>query len=309
MRHLVVGLMLLAAISGCGRHGANTPQPSIISLGMGNTKNYVYEEVTSPDQIQADDQLQITVDLVQVTAPAGTLSERAEFWAMVDARAFSVNFRHVLDSNGIRVGVMSAGDWSEGRKALEMAPGVMSQMATLAGKSRATVNSRRITQQTIFYFDQWSQLQGRSYENADNFWGVFFAIDPATPGSSRVELAPVVRSARRIMRLNRVGDEHQIEYEQPETVLDAAIKATLPLGNVLVVAPSREALQSSNSLGRAFLTKEELGGLSEQMLLFYPRVYRLNAKGSVKMQRQQDKQRQEAEERAAEEERRSDDSR
>ena len=298
MRLWLVSSILLAAIAGCGGGGEPAPEPGVINIGLGNTTTLLYQEVTSADQILPGDQVQVTIDMVQISAPAGSISKRTAFWQMVDAGLFSSDFRQVLESNGMRTGVMSARDWPEARKALELAPGVMSQVATLAGTTRATVNSQRFAQETIFYFDQGSHLQGRSYENADNFWGVFFASDPARAGNVRLELAPVVRSTRRTMRLNRVGDEYQLEYEQPETVLDVAIKASLPLGSVLVVAPSDAAMQSSTSVGRAFLTKEELGGLSEQVLFFYPRVYRLSAKGSAEMQRKHDEQQEKADDRA-----------
>lgn len=298
MRLWVVNLMLLAEISGCGGGGEPAPEPGVINIGVGNTKNLLYQEVTSADQIGPGDRVQVIIDMVQISAPAGSISKRAAFWEMVNAGSFSSDFRQVLDSNGMRTGVMAARDWPEARKALELAPGVMSQVATLAGTARATVNSQRFAQETIFYFDQGSHLQGRSYEDADNFWGVFFASDPARAGNVRMELAPVIRSTRRTMRLNRIGDEYQLEYEQPESVLDVAIKASLPLGSVLVVAPSDGAIESSTSVGRAFLTKEELGGLSEQVLFFYPRVYRLSAEGSAKMQHRQDEQ-EKADDRAA----------
>lgn len=272
-----IALALCVTICGCAKH-APEQAPGVIVMSPDGRGKLSYIEVTDSRHVKANDELQVTVDVVQVSAPAGSVSGQQSLWQIVDTGLFPADVQHRLNLNGVRVGVMSAKSWDDAKKVLELAPDVVSQTATLAGKSRVTLDARKTKQQTIFYFDRDLALQGRSYEEVQDLWGIHFAPDPTRPGNVSLELAPVIQSLRRHMRLNRAGEDFAVEYEQPETVLDMAITTSLPVGSVLVLAPSQPAISSATSIGRAFLMTEEEAGLSEQLFFLYPRVYRLQQK-------------------------------
>ncbi len=278
MRHWIAIVLMATVIAGCSGRRQPDPRPEVTIVNP-LRGDLIYREVIDIGQVRPNDDLQVTVDVVQVSAPIGTLAEKAELWQIVSPGSIRADLQHRLNLNGIRAGVMRARDWSAAKEILEQAPDVVSQTAALAGKSRVSLNTQKKPQLTIFYFDREQNLQGRTYDASESFWGIHFAPDPARPGNTSLELTPVIRSVRRQMRLNRYGEDYHIEYEQPESVFDLSFRVSLPVGSVLVIAPTRTAAESPSSIGRAFLTREQPGGLTEEIIFLYPRLYRLAAGG------------------------------
>jgi hypothetical protein len=96
-----------------------------------------------------------------------------------------------------------------------------------------------------------------------------------------VELCPVVRTSRRYLQFSKANTEREVTFVRPEAIYDVGLRVEVPVGMVLVVAPTEAALRTSTSVGGAFLIRETESGLREQILVFYPRLYRFNEEATA----------------------------
>jgi hypothetical protein len=240
--------------------------------------SYVYQEVFPGDTIASDDALRTLVEVIRISAPMGSLSGNPAFWQATSDRTFSPEQQQYLSANGMRFATIEASAWPSLKSEIERHAGVSSRTSTAHGTGRAEIEVRSVPSQTLFFFGADGRLQGRSFADSDNFWGLRFVPDPAQRGKISLEICPVVRSSRRETRVTRRNNDYEIDYAQAEAVYELGMQLSLPVGMALVMAPTSAVRAETNVLGRAFLTAEDPAGLMEYILVLYPRLYRLNAK-------------------------------
>lgn len=281
MRALNFGLVLAmaGALAGC-RGGDTEPK-----LTLGGANELVFREVRAGQTLGHDEQIKVLLDTWQVTAPVGSITGSGKFWEVMGRPFGTPDEQRLLDANGIRVAIMPVSQWNRAKATIDAAPAVSSQPATLAGPTKGTLQPRDLEHATIFYYDRDFALCGRTFDESQMLWGLFWAPEPSNLTTVRLDVSPVIRSKRRQIKMTRMGETYELEYIQPETIYDLGITAELPLGSVLVLAPSPSAFRSATSMGRALLTQEEGGILSEQIIFVYPRGYRYSEKATDEAKR------------------------
>lgn len=281
-------LLLVAALflSGCSLFRSKpttmpTSQPAASAAlppPFAAQPGYVYQELLPGETIAADDNLSVLVEVIRIAAPIGSLSGSPAFWQVTSDRMLTPRQQQSLLANGMHFATIEASAWSPLKSEIERHAGVTSRTSMARGTGRAEIDIRSVLSQTLFFFSVDGQLQGRSYGDSDNFWGLRFAPDPAERGKIALDICPVVRTSRRETRVTKRNNEFDVDFTQPEAMYDMGMQLRLPVGLALVMAPTSAVRSDSSLLGRAFLTAEDSAGLMEYVLVLYPRLYRLNAK-------------------------------
>lgn len=275
MRRFGLIIALAGALAGCG---SDTNDQALPKLNAAGSRELVYQELHAGDRIDKDANVRILLDIVIVDTPSGYLSTDQTFWSLTSPPQFDAGTMQSLVSNDIRAAIIHAEDWPKAHDALQTAPGVMSQTISLAGQQRGMLDTRDLAGMTIFYYDHSGQLIGRTFDDSQTYWSLFYAALPENRSVVELRATPVVRSRRTQLKINRVGEDYEIEHVIPETLLDLGFKTQIPLGTALVLAPT--AKTTASSLGRVFLTTDNNGILSDRLIVIYPRIYRYNAKAS-----------------------------
>ena len=274
--------LLLAVLfaAGCVNHAPLATQPSeaaALPFTPLSTPSLIYSELSPGELPKPDDQLIAHLELVDITAPAGAISTDPRFWQIVGDRTLDPQWQGFLSGNGIRAGLVERPAWGELKGVFDRYS-VSSQQTNIRGTGRGEIACNSVAELSLFFFDRLGRLHGRTYDDAQCVWGITFAPNPAKPGYVTVEMCPVVRSMRRQMQFNRLGGEYELKYVQPESLYDLGLKLDVPLGMILVLAPT--AKPSNSSIGYNFLLKQEPSRVAERVLLLWPRMYRFNQKAT-----------------------------
>jgi hypothetical protein len=142
---------------------------------------------------------QLQVELYQLVVPLGTISRNAQFWKRIDEQAVDVATYDLLYKNGVRVGEAPIAEWDYFRQVMEEHPAV-SKGNTLVGHEGKPIElplRKEVHDQEIFYFDRDNRLQGRSFEQSENFIALTMQTAPRKAETLRIALCPVVRGTRR----------------------------------------------------------------------------------------------------------------
>ena len=105
----------------------------------------------------------------------GSLSGSPAFWQATSDRLLSPERQRFLSVNGVRFATIEASAWPPLKAEIERHAGVMSQISMVRGTGRAEIAIRSTASQTLFFFGEDGRLQGRSFENSENFWGLRFS--------------------------------------------------------------------------------------------------------------------------------------
>jgi len=178
----------------------------------------------------------------------------------------------------MRFATIETSDWPPMKAEIERHAGVMSQTSMARGTGRVEISIRSVPSQSLFFFAQDGRLQGRSFAESDNFWGLRFTPNPVERGKVALDICPVVRASRRETRVTRRNNEYEVDFARDEAMYEMGMQMPLPIGMALVMAPTPAVRTDSTLLGRAFLTEDDPAGLREYVLVLYPRLYRLNTK-------------------------------
>ena len=207
----------------------------------------------------------ITLGAYELTLPAGAVSGSREFWKRIDedGSVFDVATHDLLYKNGVRAGEGSVGDWPRFKEIFDRA-GVVVHRATLVAheaKDQIIPCSDDMPEQRLFYFDSHG-LTGKVFDACRNLFSVTFGPAPRKPGAVRIELCPVVHCTRHRYTYTALNEQQVIEFTADEQLIDLNLRADIPAGRFLVVAPS-EASENESSIGHQFLTRPRHAGRSE----------------------------------------------
>jgi hypothetical protein len=283
-------MLLMLLCSGCGlrlnpfaRNHVPATEPSAPNSAAEVLKRpaVVYEEVTPGMTPGEHDQFRAFLDALTITAPTGTLAADRDLWQVISDRTLSPEQQRLFASNGLRIGLMEIGAWQRFKEISDHYPGVTSRATNIRGDVRAEFEPLTADAQTLFYFDRNGRLQGRTFDNSENFWALNFAPQPSGKVPSvRVEICPVVRAARGHLQFTRVNNEREVSEVRPESLYDVGLRIDVPVGMVLVVAATPDSANASGSIGQAFLTIAEPSGLRDEILILYPRMFRFDEKAT-----------------------------
>jgi hypothetical protein len=127
--------------------------------------------------------------------------------------------------------------------------------------------SDQLNGQALMWFDKTGALAGRSFDECHNLFKASFMAEPRIAHTLRVELCPVVRAMRKGYTYTIENGEREYKFENQERLFDVNLRADLPPGSFLIVAPSSE---STNTLGIGyhFLTGDGVTSRFERVLIF-----------------------------------------
>lgn len=230
-----------------------------------------------PVDAVADVQVKTRLDVYSMLVPAGTVTLNDDFWKRVDETAVSPDAYDVLYKNGLRVGTAPTAEWDFFRTLIAKNPTVTQQgdFAGEDGKAIEMAVRKDVDQQTIFYLDAANRLQGRSYDRCENLLSLTFHPLARRPGAVRVAMVPLVRSLRTRIEFSVQGAlGSEVQYVSPEYFYDLNLRAEIPAGKFLIVAPSREG-RWPTSVGNVFFSEGGAGERSERVMLLVPKVVTL----------------------------------
>jgi hypothetical protein len=218
----------------------------------------------------------INLSIFQYAIPAGAISRSEEFWKHVDEHAVDAYTYDILYKNGIRVGRAPLAEWDYFRGILERYPfqAKPALYATTSVKSFDLPMKLNVPQQTIFDFDSKNYLNIRSYDASDNVFAIEFQAAPRKRGDVRVTLCPKIITQRvRIVPRGDI-DTDELEFVQPESMLQLSFWTDVALDQILIIAPSPDA-SAPMSVGHSFMMHEGNAQEMEQLLVLIPQALRL----------------------------------
>jgi len=234
---------------------------------------HIRQQAGSDPAARPDVEAVSCLEVFHLSVPFGTISNDAAFWKRIDETCVDPVTQQVLFSNGIRVGLAQSTQWPYFRELIEKHP-LVARRSILSAREVNGIEvglKKDVASQTIFYFPAGGgELVGRTYDYCENFMALSFQPAPRKSGTLRIALCPVVRAARRVLQFGVNNGEQEFEYVRPEQLFDLNLRADVPQGTFLVVAPSTEG-KWSTSLGRAFLVEDGPAERFEHILLLVPR--------------------------------------
>ena len=275
----VAAVVVGSVLGGCGGQAQPDTRPAATGLTpFGDAIRsvpQVYKEVLPGQTLGSDDKLLCNVDVMHVLAPARAISGDADFWTIATDRTLSPEQQRLLETNGVRAGLVELTAWPKLGAMINTRAGVTSRTTNIRGTTRAEVDPIDSTGQTLFYYDRTGALVGRSFDECENFWGMSFVPQTQGRASVRLALCPVVRAQRQRIEVSRAGNESEVRLVRPEAIYELGLTLDIPVGTVLVLAPAARGLELRTSIGRAFLTEADATELHERVYVIYPRMYRL----------------------------------
>ncbi len=210
------------------------------------------------------------IDVYQFTVPLGTLGRNENFWKRMDEQCVDVGTYDLLFKNGMRVGVAPMSEFDGIRKNItaDATRRALSVTGTVARQVQLETR-KDLIEETIFDFDATNQPIGRTYERCSNMLNLSFEPTPRKPGSVRVQLCPMVRTSRTHLEFSLLNEEREIQWVSPEAMYDLNLRADIPPGSFLILAPSA-ASDRLTSVGHAFLTEDGNTQRLEQVIVLVP---------------------------------------
>jgi len=221
------------------------------------------------------------LDIYQIAVPFGTISGNINFWRRIDEQCVDVATYDLLYKNGVRVGQAPMAEITTFKKYLDPSTDTHRTSINGAAAHGTELEQRKdLVEQTIMYYDAANNLWGRSYNRCSDVINLSFEPTPRKPGYCRIEICPVVRTARRRMEFTVLNNEEEIQVTHPENLYDLNLRADVAPGSFLIVGPSPDARRST-SVGRAFFTTDGPTSLTEQILLIVPHPYFVDDTGHI----------------------------
>lgn len=224
----------------------------------------------------------LMLDVYHLTVPFGAVSRNDEFWKHVDEQKLDVATYDLLLKNGVRVGLGRDAEWAYFKGLLGQYPSARQQQVRTepgkVGHFELTMRDR-VPYQNLFWLDDRNGLIARTFEKCDNLLAVSFEASTHRPGEAIVKVCPLVRGLRREFHVSVMNNEEiEIDQKHPEQLYDLRLESVIPLGDFLIIGPSKEA-KLPTSIGNTFLVSEGRTEPIEHVLVIVPRVYRLDDPG------------------------------
>ena len=272
-----------AALMGCtpatNDNGAAVPTTSVPTgplstapLPTQETKPVFANQITG--DVSSDPKRRVLhLDMFQLILPLGTISRSEEFWKHVDEDRVDVGTYDLLRKNGWRLGIAPADEWTYFKDILDAYPALTSKSSLSAGLNGGGTMEvpmkHSVEYQNIFYFNDRGPLVGFTFEQCDNLLSVGLHNVVRKPGEARVTVCPTVRGIRKRYEVSNTETGREIRYTHPQRLYDLNIQADVPVGHVLVIAPSPQ-VKWKTSLGATFLVQEGAAEQLEQVMFFVP---------------------------------------
>ena len=210
----------------------------------------------------------VDLSMFRITVPWGKVSTSAEFWSRIDETTIDPAAHALLLKNGIRVGCGWTSDWPDFKKIFDHDEADTYHPVFV---SPAAVNdeipvSDTVPEQTIFFFDSHG-LNGQTFERCHDSWALTYGPSPGRTDAVRIEMCPAITSVDRYYHFTLLNSRESIEYTAEKKIFDLSLRADVPNGRFLVIAPGIEAARPV-SIGHQFLTRDVHAGRREVIYIF-----------------------------------------
>jgi hypothetical protein len=234
----------------------------------------VFANQLSADTSPAAKRRLLSLDVYQLQLPLGTISRSEEFWKHIDEDRVDVGTYDLLRKNGWRLGIALANEWPYFKDILDAYPALWEKTTLSPGLSGGgtmeLAMKHSIAYQNIFYFTDRGRMIGMKFEDCDNLLGIGLQNIPRKPGEARVTVCPTVRGVQKRFEVTKKAEGRpEIRYTHPERLYDLNIQADIPVGHILIIAPSPQ-VRWKTSLGATFLVQDGAAEQVEQVMLFVP---------------------------------------
>jgi hypothetical protein len=253
--------MGVITLSGCEA----PPKPDVAP-----TKPNPFATVAGPQDAKPTGQKLFQLQIFQLAVPEGSISRNTDFWKPFD-EAFLVDlWQHdVLYKNGIRVGRAPLSELAAMQVQLDNAESKPSKLIGSVVQNVEMEVRRGIEKEIVFTFDRRGQAEGHDYYNVDNLFMVSFQQVARRPDHIQISIAPAIRDLHRKLFM---GEDGQPKWEAPQTIYNVGISTELGIDECLVVSPSEVAINTSTSVGRAFLMEDRPASRVEKVLVIVPQL-------------------------------------
>jgi hypothetical protein len=212
-----------------------------------------------------------------VELPVGAASGGQDIWRCLDEGLIGADRSRALHRNGLRVGLIKAGNLPDLLDVLGKLTGrklAYGTHAALSGEPVCLTLKKNQPPQMVFAFDGDGSAHGADYPAGDHVLVVSYRLNDMeeTPSTVLLTVVPQIRPAP-----GKTADDSMIpgaEFRTDQEIFSfeqAAFSVTLPVGDILVIGPSRESGRPS-SVGSSLLTGHRNGVPFETVLLLIPQV-------------------------------------
>ena len=221
---------------------------------------------------------QIALRVYMLDLPRGQVSSNEELWRRIDEQALAPGAYDVLYANGVRVGVAPVTEIEHVSDTLGITDAPTRDVVAMSlGRQVEELEvATNIDEQTLFWFDAAKRHKGQTFQDCENLLSVGFEPTPGRLQSVRLSIAPVVRALRQRTVITSSGEDRTVTRVRDQTLFDLSLRADVPLGWFLIIAPSDET-RWQTSLGRQFFCHERDGELYERVYVIIPRINAVRA--------------------------------
>ncbi len=226
--------------------------------------------------------LQVSFDILQVRAPAGTFSASAKIWNHLDEEAVPAGVSTLLQRNGFRVGRGSDNAWHPIRAILGSDDGIRtsrSRMTMSNGYPLLVELASRPGGRNLFLIRRDGTTGGVTLPAGRNVLRIEYAVPPEAPDALRLNVCPEVQLLTPPPE-TVVTDEglRRVSPEPPaRTLRELAFQVQIGPSEFLAVGPGAAAGRLELLPGSFFLQEELDGTRYESIYFVTPRVLRRSA--------------------------------
>ena len=207
------------------------------------------------------------LSLYQIFVPAGSISGNAEFWANLEPADMDDGADNILGSNGVRVAQGNIADWPVSKKILDHAGSdtVRGDYIAAMLRGQEIQITADLPEETLFWFDGHG-LSGQTYSHCRNFLVLAFGPTPSREQCVRLELCPLVRATQRHYEYTVLNGQNVADFVYEEHLYNLGLRADLPAGKFLVVAPSAQS-ERATSIGHQFFAVDDRSHRRERVMV------------------------------------------
>ncbi|HEX4124175.1 MAG TPA: hypothetical protein VHY37_05555 [Tepidisphaeraceae bacterium] len=263
-------LLVLPAlfVIGCS-HNSSDPSvdPSVAAI-LGGSSGSGGGTIGAPTYVE--------LNVYQLTVPYGTISRDDQFWKRIDETQLDMPTYDLLLKNGIRVGIGDNHDWQYFRTLIDRYQAVGKQATSTAtdGGYIDLPLHENVDYQDIFYFNQKSELTGRTFVKCEDLFTVAFFASKRHDGETLIKVCPVIHGLNKRFEVTEMGNELEVDASNPEKLYDLNLEALVPANHFLLIAPSQQA-KFPDLIGSAFLDGNGAANRTETLLILAPQEIKL----------------------------------
>ncbi len=220
--------------------------------------------------------LGVSLDVLRVDVPLGTLSGNDRFWNQLDEQSLGADRTVLLKRNGLRAAVGRAEAWAPIKAMLDSVDDKMvyREAVKLHQGPLAFQISDGPDDQHVFLYRPDGTMAGASFTASHNLFHIRHRLDEDDPNQVHLTVIPGIRQNQRRLEWAKRGQRLvRVPTFYGRTLHELTMGVRLSPGRFLVIGAGREVALPS-VLGRTMLTREVDGKRYESVFLMTPEVIR-----------------------------------